>query len=222
MKKIMIALVSAIDLSLPQMAQAQGTLYVSNLEQTPISSGVVGSDSWLAQGFLTGNNTSGYTLNSVQLLMGAAMGNPNGFTVSLYNASYSSQFATPGNSIDTLSGSDPSTGGLFTYTDSTSLLLSSSTFYFIVVTASTSIATDAYEWNAAQNSQGQSIWFLDNIHFSSTNGADWGYSRSYLLQLGIYATPVPEPSTYALMGLGLACLSFWRHRRRSSTSNTTA
>jgi hypothetical protein len=213
MRKIIFTIVSAIGLLLLLMAQAQGTLYVSNLGQTPTGSATVGSDSWLAQPFATGTNAGGYVLNSVQLLMDAASGSPSGFTVSIYNQSSSAPFFPPMNGVGSLSGSDPSTGGIFTYTAS-SFTLSPSTLYFVVVTAATPVAQGAYDWSAVFGATGQgSQWIIEPGYYSSADGLSWQMSRQYAFQLAIYATELPEPATLALAGLGLAALSFWRRRQ---------
>ena len=210
MKKI-IALVSVIGLLLPVMTSAQGTLYVSNLGQTSTGSAAIGSDSWIAQSIITGTNSSGYVLNSVQLLMNAASGSPSGFNVSIY----SSLSGLPYNNLGTLVGSDPAAGGLFSYTAS-DLDLSPSTFYFVVVTAATPVAQGAYDWSAANGSPsvGNQQWTIYDFYNSSPDGSSWtGHIRLNIPQLGIYATAVPEPATVALAGLGLACLSLLRRRR---------
>jgi hypothetical protein len=196
-------------------APAQGTLYLSNLAESSIASGAVGSDSWLAEGFITGTNANGYVLNSVQLLMGESSLSPEGFAVSIYNSFYGSQFpyfATPGNSLGSLSGPDPSAGGLFTYTAASGLTFLPRTFYFVVVTADTPVATGSYDWSATQNTLVESPdqWALDDVYFSSTDGANWVTARNYLFQLGTYATAVPEPSSVALLLLGGGTFALFR------------
>src|SRR5439155_9744805 len=106
-----------------QTGRAQGTVYISNLGETRVGSGAVGSDFWLAQPFISGTNSTGYTLNSVQLLMNAAVGSPSGFTASIYSSA-----GAPGNSLGVLAGPDPLAGGLFSYTPP-GLMLSASTKY---------------------------------------------------------------------------------------------
>src|SRR5271155_4572171 len=106
--------VPAIGLLLPLVAEAQGSLYVSNLGQTPTGSAAIGSDSWIAQSIIAGTNADGYILNSIQLLMDPASGSPIGFNVSIY----SSLSGEPYDNIGNLVGSDPSAGGIFTYTAS--------------------------------------------------------------------------------------------------------
>ncbi len=206
MQKIILSLIPAIGLLLPLMAQAQGTLYVSNLGQTPTGSASIGSDAWIAQSIITGTDSSGYILNSIQLLMNTASGNPSGFNVSLY----SSLSGEPYNNLGNLVGSDPSVGGIFTYT-ANGLTLSPSTDYFIVLTAATPVAEGAYDWSAANSFTESNQWQLNDAYFSSPDGSGWtGHARGDVFQLAINATVVPEPATLTLAGLGLACLSFWR------------
>src|SRR6516162_4317431 len=85
MKKTSLTIGSSIALLLTQVAATQAAVYVSNLGQTPTGSGTIASDSWLAQTFVTGPNSSGYLLNSVQLLMDAPSGTPGGFSLSVYS-----------------------------------------------------------------------------------------------------------------------------------------
>src|SRR5476649_23015 len=69
----------------PQTIEAQGEItYMSDLGISSVGSNPIGSDSWFATGFFTGTNPGGYMLNSVQLPMTAATGNPSGFTVMIY------------------------------------------------------------------------------------------------------------------------------------------
>jgi len=85
MKNIVISgvIVLVVALLTPQIVQAQGTIYLSNLGQPSAGSLAVGSDSWQAAIFTTGTNADGYVLNSIQLAMTDAFGTPNGFTVML-------------------------------------------------------------------------------------------------------------------------------------------
>jgi PEP-CTERM motif len=204
----------------PQMVQAQGTLtYVSNLGQSSVGSEAVGSDSWMAAGFLTGTNAGGYSLDSIQLALTDASGNPSGFTVMLYSDSSS----TPGSSVATLNGSsDPATGGVFDYSPISSLMLSSGTFYFIVLTAGTTVANGAYGWslvNGGNTSGGWVAWPVDTppYNYQSSNGSSWDrISEVPFFQFAITATPVPEPGTLSLSVLG-GLLITWRHWKRRTS-----
>src|ERR1035437_1650054 len=129
-------IVFAVGLLAPQISQAQGTItYLSNLGQPSTGSRAVGSDSWLAESFLTGNNVGGYLLDSVQLGMTNASGDPSSFTLLLYSAIRPNEFF-PSNSLGALNGSaNPATSGIFTYTTAANITLLPSTAYFLVLTA---------------------------------------------------------------------------------------
>ena len=210
-RTIIIAIVLTVEVFVAQLAPAQGTLYLSNLGQTPTGSLSIGSDSWIASSFFTGTNAGGYALNSVQLLMKAASGSPSGFDVSIYNLSSSSPYV-PQNSLGSLSGSsNPSAGGLFTYTASDITLLPS-TSYFVLVTSSTPIAQGAYVLSAVfgNSNRGSDGGIIDGDYYSSPDGLNWQFSRSYTGQFAIYVTDVPEPSIISLFMLGSGVLIYVR------------
>ena len=213
MRKIILTLVPAIALLLPQIAPAQGTLYLSNLGQTPTGDMAVGSDAWIASTFTTGTNSGGYVLNSIQLLLDSASGSPSGLTVSIYNFNNGQS----GSSLDALSGSDPAAGGIFTYT-ATNLTLLPSAGYLIMLTSATPVTVGAYDWSLANNPAYNSSdrWNLLNAYYHSTDGSNWAVQRGNTPQFAVNATAVPEPATYALAGLSLAWLSFWRRRHNFS------
>jgi hypothetical protein len=218
MKNIVISgvIVLVVALLAPQITQAQGTIYLSNLGQPSAGSLAVGSDLWLAAGIHTGNNVGGYVLNSVQLGMTDASGNPGGFVAMLYT-DVGIGGPLPGSSLGTLSGStDPATGGIFTYTPVSSLTLSPYTTYFIVLTAGTAVANGAYEWSYAGGNSYNPFggWSFEGF-FQSSDGSSWNYTSSAFAQYAIDATAVPEPGVFGLFGLGGSFLAW--HRRKAKT-----
>jgi len=189
--------------------QAQGTVtYLSSLSSTSTGSSSVGSDSWLAAQFQTGNNAGGYLLNSVQLAMVGASGDPDGLTVMLYaNSGVSGPL--PGSNLGNLSGSaSPTTAGTYTYTAPANLTLSPDTVYFIVATAGTTVANGAYNWNeSAYPPSANPGWSDGNAVLRSIDGgAIWSPTTPYtgIAQFALNATAAPEPSVawLALMGGG--------------------
>src|ERR1035441_2988915 len=218
MKKIIIPAVLALALGMlsPQIIQAQGTTYLSNLDQSSVGSLVVGSDSWLAAAFMTGANAGGYVLDSVQLALADASGNPTGFTAMIYAPSYPPGGVLPGSILGTLTGSlNPVTSGIYTYTPAANLTLSQSTPYFIVLTAGTAIANGAYDWSLAgansHNSSGG--WLAPGFVWTSSNGSSWPPLPPGYPQFAINATGVPEPGLLSLLALGGIFL-VW-HRRKA-------
>jgi hypothetical protein len=212
MKKtaLVIILFLAAGLLVLQKAQAQGTLYVSNLGQA-FQNITVGSDSWLAQPFSTGTNSGGYLLNSVQLAMGGATGSPNGFAISIYSRSNISPFFPPMNSVGSLNGPDPASGGLLTYMTSGIMLLPS-TLYFVVVTAATPVAQGAYNWRGSLIATGGDGWIIESDYDSSSDGLNWQQIRPNPLSIAIYATAIPEPSPVSLLFLGTGILFYVRRK----------
>jgi hypothetical protein len=208
----------------PQVTSAQGTItYVSNLGQTSTSSDAVGSDSWWAAGFFTGTNPSGYSLNSMQLGMVDASGNPSGFAVMLYSATLINP-NHPGNyspvsNLGTLNGSlSPTTSGIYVYTPTANLTLLPNTGYFIVLTAATAMANGVFDWSTTStlsfvggppggipNRGWQApLGFAGVDIYQSSDGSQWNLrATAYgVPQFAINATAVPEPRSEILFGLG--------------------
>jgi hypothetical protein len=172
-------IVFAVSLLAPQIMQAQGTTYLSNLEQPSIGSITVGNDSWYASLFQTGNNGGGYVLNAIQLAMANATGSPGGFTVMLY-ANNSPDDFYPGNNIGTLNGSlNPVNEGVYIYTPPSNLVLSPSSYYYIVLTSGTTVANGAYDWGlAGANSYNPNGgWGGVTGVWNSNNGSLWNSPR---------------------------------------------
>jgi hypothetical protein len=209
----------AVGLLAPQIGQAQGSItFLSNLEQTSAGGDQVGSDSWLAAAFQTGINAAGYELNSIQLAMTDASGAPGGITVKLY-ANISPPIAlSPGASLGVLSGlSDPTTAGTYTYAPVSSLTLSPNSYYFIVLTAGTTVANGAYDWShaGANNYNPNGGWRSFAGGWTSANGTSWNASTAVFSQFAINATPAPEPGVMGLFALGGLLVAFQRRKARS-------
>lgn len=214
MKKLIIIFMGG--LLAQQIIQAQGTLYLSNLGQPSTSSLNVGSNSLQAVGFFTGTNTSGYLLDSIQLAMTNATGNSSGFTVMVYTQSGNPAGASPGSSLDTLDGSlNPTTGGTYIYTATSNLILSPSTDYFIVLAAGTAIVNGAYEWSQAGTYSYNPIenWGAGTV-WNSVDGSHWNGNTFLNPEFAITATPIPEPSSEILLGLGGLLLALHRAKQR--------
>ena len=215
---IVSTIVLAVALLAPQISQAQGTVYLSNLSQTPITNRPVGSDSWLAESFATGTNAGGYLLNSVQLAMTNASGNPSGFTLMLYSAILNGELF-PGNSLATLSGvENPATNGIYTYLPSSDIALSPGTAYYLVLTAGTTVADGAYNWNLAFPNYNQpggwhaSVGVTGPDNYTSLNGVNW-IPTGISPQFAISGMAIPEPDILSLFALG--SLSFLWQRRKA-------
>jgi hypothetical protein len=217
MKRIILLAIPVFALAVlpPQILQAQGTTYLSNLDQSSSGTLAVGSDSWLAAPFGTGFNAGGYVLDSAQLSLTDASGSPSGFAVMIYAAGISGPL--PVSYLATLHGSlDPVAAGVYTFTPASTLTLRPGVFYDVVLTAETPVAVGAYEWSFATTSayNPTDYWLVGGPVLTSGNGSSpWNVSGATCAQFAINATDVPEPSTLGLLALG-GFVFLW-HRRKA-------
>jgi len=207
----------------PQLVQAQGTIpYLSDLGQPSAGSVIVGSDSWQAVGFQTGNAAGGYSLDSIQLAMTDASGHPILFSAMIYKQVIGGPpISSPGSSIGTLTGSaNPALGDTYSYTPVGNITLSPDTLYFIVVTAASGVANGAYDWSyAGANSYNPNdSWSSQGGLWTSGSGAisSWNSTTTIFPQYAINASPVPEPSVFGLFCLGGLTLLWCRWKKRDS------
>jgi hypothetical protein len=209
MKSLIISgiIILAVGLLAPQITKAQGTAYVSNLDEPSIGGSPVGSDSVNRGSFITGNNAGGYLLNSIQLAMTDATGSPNSFVVTLYVNT--NPFTGSLSSLGALNGStDPETAGIYTYTSPSNLILSPDSDYVFKMTAGTAIASGAYEWSATSTSSSNASdgWLGSGIDEPS------GGTIFINGQYAITAAPIPEPSILGLSSLG-GLLFIWPRQK---------
>jgi hypothetical protein len=223
MRKIIISgiIASVFGLLTPNMLQAQGTMYLSNLEQPSVGGLAVGSNSWVAAIFVVGQNPGGYALNSVELAMNDAVGNPSGLQVMIYSSG-GGGYAPPKTYVGTLNGSlDPVNAGMYTFTPDAPITFLPNGGYSIVLTSGTAVADGAYEWNYGgtnfYNPSGGWSTLPGGVSgaWISSNGSipSWVRSGSAFPQFAIEATAVPEPGVLTLIILGGLHL-VW-HRRRA-------
>jgi hypothetical protein len=206
----------AVALLSSQFVQAQGTMtYLSNVDQASAGSLAVGSDSWLAAGFQTGTNATGYTLDTIELGMADASGSPSDLTVTLYTR-HIGALDIRGNDLGTLDGSlNPTTADIYTYTPDSSITLSANTQYVIMLSAGTAVASGAYDWSVANGSYDASgNWNPAGRYSSSNGGLSWNLVSGGVFQFAIDATPIPEPGVLALSGLGGLLLLWHRHKSK--------
>jgi hypothetical protein len=223
MRKTIISgiIASVFGLLTPNMLPAQGTMYLSNLDQSSVGSLAVGSNSWIAGLFVVGQNPGGYVLNSVELAMNDAVGNPSGLQAMIYSSG-GGGYSPPAFYVGTLEGSlDPVSAGIYTFTPAEPITLLKGGGYSIVLTSGTAVADGAYEWSygSANSYNPSGGWFTLPGGVSgawiSSNGSipSWVRNGSAFPQFAIEATAVPEPGVLSLIVLGGLHL-VW-HRRRA-------
>ena len=188
---------------------AQGTLYVSSLGSTnPIFVGL-GPNYWMAQPFVTGPTNSPYTLDSVQLMM-LVTGTSSG--TNLQVSLCSNNGGVPGSGLAPLTGSDPTSSGVCTYTASGVSLAPSTTYWILVTSGLMQNGFPVFLAGASQttNYVSSAGWILGAPMYS-TDLSSWQAAPYYAAQIAVRAT-VPEPSTAALIGMGFLTLVFWRRK----------
>lgn len=196
----------AVSLLASQLARAQGVVtYLDNTSQ-PIG----GSNEFGLVGFQfqTGTNAGGYTLNSIQLLFADARGNPYPGLIAYVTQDLN---GSPGNWIEVFQPvANPEVAGIYTFMPSTnpayysgnSFLTNSANFWMFIGntigSSSGSYALDYANTAAAAASDG---WFITGRT---------GIGQIGIPMFSINATPVPEPSTFALLVVALAISSLTR------------
>ena len=131
--------------------------------------------------FTTGSRSGGYTLKSVAGRFAAKIGSPGSIVVKVHTADTSNS-SNPGTEVVTLSGSDPDTAGLHTFScpaGNTGCDLSANQTYFVVMsTADTSGATALYRLERT-TSDAEAVhpsgngWTIANVGRSKTGSAAW-------------------------------------------------
>jgi hypothetical protein len=110
---------------------------------------------------------------------------------------------------------NPATAGVYTFTTVSNLLLSPNRFYFIVLTAGTTVANGAYEWNYDNTGSYSPVdnW-IGAVTLRSSNGSYWnsGLGPSVFSQFAINASAIPEPGVLSVLGLGSIAF-LWRRRK---------
>jgi len=199
-----------------QAVDAHANTVFSNLGQTPAGSLAVASDSWRSERFFTGTNIGGYWIDSIQIQLGTPIGTPSGFSLSIYDMNGLGGF-TPGNLLHSLSGPEPFARGVFTF-QSAEFFLNPNSGYFIVATATTPLASGAFQWDTTSWVDQESVFDFraSGLLFESSDGHAWTYSRPNNFVFAVNATAIPEPSSLMLLGLGGLWWAAGRNRRTYS------
>ena len=146
---------------------------VSNLSQASDTYGTRVYNRYTpASGFTTGDNASGYTLQSVTAKFLAKRGSPAGFKAAIH----ASAIGNPATlATYTLSGDEPVNAEEYTFTCSGSCLLSKDKTYFLVMSATTGSSSNYYSWDttaaiAETNSPSDFDWTIADdarLHYNN-------------------------------------------------------
>ena len=142
--------------------------------------------------------------------MSNATGSPGGIIVSLYDLSGS----MPGNRLATLSGMNPMTAGVYTYSIS-EYFLEPLTRYYLVLTSLSPVSAGEYSWSIGTG--GSTVadgWRPGGSFVSSVDGLNWSGYRPNPFQYAVNATAIPEPATTSLVAIGVLTLGLYRRKTR--------
>ena len=155
---------------------------IGNLEETGTTAAVgnvSGTKTSRAMAFTTPNDTDQYRLTTVGLQFAAAVGSPSNITVAIHAADSSNSSNPAHAATATLSGSNPATAGMYTYTCSdASCNLAGNTKYFVVVSArhapsgatySLQLTTSGHQTKHPANNG----WSLDSASRVKAGSAAW-------------------------------------------------
>ena len=150
-----------------------------------------------AVAFTTGSATYGYTLTSITASFGVKLGSPDDAVIAIHAADTSNSNNPVTSEMITLSGSDPDTAGLHTYTCSTSCDLTRNTTYFVVMSApDTTIGSGKiYRWKATQSDDqaahpSTTGWAIADVGRYKTGNNAWadnGFSRTGVMHIAANA-----------------------------------
>ena len=176
--------------------------------------------------FTTGGNAGGYVLSAVTIEIDLLYGNPGDLTVAIYSNGSNNR---PNASLITLSGSNPTGAGPFTFTCAGSCALSAGTKYHVLLEAPDATgAHNHYSWETSASA--------NEVTQPSTNG--WSIGESYEHSSGAWSditpyhkfrvTAVPNPSlTTPGLTMNSATLSLanygdaWWYKRTSPSGDDT-
>lgn len=145
-----------------------------------------------AAAFSTGNQ-SGYTLKSVTGRFYDKSGDPSGIIVKIHAADTTNS-SSPGAEVATLSGLDPDTEGLYTYTCSgNGCALSANTTYFVVMSTADTVGDKSYNVDftlahaEAKHPNGNGWAIADVARYQYNNGAWTDFPGEATLMLHVAA-----------------------------------
>ena len=156
-----------------------------------------GANALCAVAFTTGTRSGGYTLKSVSGNFAAKTGSPNAISVAIHAADSNNSSNPASSATVTLSGSDPDTAGLYTYTCSGSGCdLSASTTYFVVLSTPGSVGVNRYSLNMTTSGAetahpATNGWSIADSGRNKSGSNAWGSTGSYVPMLHIAADDAP-------------------------------
>ena len=152
---------------------------VSNLEEASFDPYVVGYSAGkprrLTTAFTTGTHSAGYTLAGVSASFNGASDSPGNIIVAIHAADTSNSNHPAAAASITLTGSDPDTAGVHTFTCSTGCDLTANTTYFVLMSTNDTSMDGGYTWWSTNSD-------IETITPDTTTG--WAIANSGFYNLG--------------------------------------
>ena len=209
-------LLAALTLTPAASDQASVVILANNTGNTEFNTAFTTNEDWQAQAFTT--TATGYTLTDVALLLSNSTATTGTFDLSIYDSTGTD--SSPGAKVaDVRTGINVATFGetpTIYDVSGLSIPLSPSTQYYLAVTATNLIGTGTYgiEWSYTLDTTGTG--FPSAYSYSNDGGATWNnppdFTNPSMMRIQAETTAVPEPSTYALLGISLAVVGYARRR----------
>jgi len=176
---------------------ALGSL-VSNV--TKASGAALSFDHDVAQAFQTGSNAAGYTLTSVDLVLGKGTGTP-AYTVTIRSDSG----GTPGSSLGTLNNPTLQSGtNNARFTASAPINLAANTWYWVVVDVSTTDSTTSIEGTDSNHQDAATAvvgWTIANGGLSRAASSTTWQARTGKMRLAVHGSTRSAPPQVGTRGL---------------------
>ena len=162
--------------------------------------------SW-GSSFTTGNLT--YQLSSVTMAFDDG-GSGSAFNLSLYSVTS----GVPDTLIETLGDPNPLTAGNYTFTSIGTTLAPNTTYALVGSPLTNEISNYYVDRTISTNATSSASWVIDDGFYNDSTSPGWTTDPAKLV-FDIQANLVPEPSTYALLSLGVLTLGIAARRRRA-------